>query len=116
MQGFATVLLASVLLGTAPPPVEGCASLGMDLDLSLELEAAEPLSVRTVIASAIPLSGRIYTTQGWIGVVLTDRLAVLVDLSIGGQAMSPDPARPDPRSGVAASLGIAIRSWDGIEI
>lgn len=116
MHGFATMFLVSALLGTAPAPVDGCASLNVELDLQLEASDARAADLAHDVMSALPLYDRVYATSGWIGVALNDDFAVLVDLRLGGEATSPDPARPDPRAAVAASLGISVRSWGGIEL
>lgn len=52
----------------------------------------------------------VFSTTDWIGVALSDRLAVLVDVRISGYATSPDPARPDAQGAVVARLGIEWRT------
>lgn len=115
MQALATVALASVLLGTVPAMhVDGCAPR-VDIDLDLDPGSAVP-GLASSVLSALPLYDRVFAAHGWIGLALTDELAVLIDLRLGMEATSPDPARPDPRAVVAASFGIGLLGWDGIEI
>ena len=113
MPSLASVLLAGVLLGATPRTnVEGCAPR-MEVDLALELSGEAPSAS---VLSVLPFYDRLYASHGWVGIALDDELAVLVDLRLGAQATSPDPARPDPRSVVEASLGVGILGWNGLEI
>jgi hypothetical protein len=113
MPSLVSVLLASALFGATPrTSVAGCMPRA-ELDLTLELPAdAEGASVLSVL----PFYDRLYASHGWIGLTVDDQLAVLVDLRVGAQATSPDPARPDPRSVFEASVGVGILGWNGLEI
>jgi hypothetical protein len=112
MPSLVSVLLASALFGATPrPSVAGCMPRA-ELDLTLELPTDEGASVLSIL----PFYDRLYASHGWVGITVDDELALLVDLRLGAEATSPDPARPDPRSVVQASLGVGIVGWNAIEL
>lgn len=116
MPSLATVLLAGFLLGSSPRvDVEGCRPR-IELDLALELSSQTRRGIAASVVSALLLEDRFYVAHGWMGIALDDELAVLVDLHLGTEPTSPDPARPDPRNVVAASLGVGFLGWSAIEL
>lgn len=90
----------------------------LTLDMELRIQDQELLRIDLSPSVQIdrsldwlePLEEIVFTTCDWVGVTLNDHLAVLLNLRLGGHATSPDPARPNVRNAIDASVGIAMRT------
>lgn len=120
MSRIALYLLAQSLLPSASlPPATRPYRLIIDWELRLRSHAVLEIDPRGVDAprelELLPvllgsIDDIVFSTTDWIGVSLSDRVAVLVDVRISGYATSPDPARPDARGAVVARLGVEWRT------
>lgn len=114
MDGLASLILAAVLGGTPlplqrsdQPCSERLPAVQLELDWQPLAFAAPEASFRVVEAM---IEESVYLSPaGWLGLAVSDDLALLVDLRVDQVATTPDPARPDPRHAVAARLGVEIR-------
>ena len=59
--------------------------------------------IAAIVAETVDLSA------GWIGLAVSDDVSLLLDVRVDAVPTSPDPARPDAESGLAARVGISVR-------
>jgi hypothetical protein len=119
-----TVLVTVALLAGAELRVPAAETLGSRTPrLELQLTSADhagdearragrgpatAVSLGERVLSLVPMHERLYRTEGWIGVTVTDELALLFDVGARGIDSSPDPARPEPRGEFHAAIGIGL--------
>ncbi|AKF11504.1 hypothetical protein [Sandaracinus amylolyticus] len=114
MQGLAALLLATMLVQGPPAALEADRERDRTPrpSFAIELELEVP-TLEEVLRETFPVSELLYVRNGWVGISLTEDLAILVDVRTEGIPSSPDPARPMSRGSFSATLGIALSSWDG---
>jgi hypothetical protein len=75
----------------------------LDQDLPA-LRSADAMDVGRAIAPGL------YRAQnGWLGLSLTRRLALIADVRFDSVATSPDPGRPAPTDSFSASFSLELR-------
>lgn len=111
MPSLATLVLATALfhphLDAGGPRAERLSGRSNDRGPKVALELALTLEVPPMerdLVALLPITERLYSTEGWFGVLVSDEVALLVDVRIEG---------PMSRGDFTAALGIAVLPWSG---